>query len=128
MSSHTPGYPYLYNSRHAVDGGRGIDSCFFTDKEQSPWWQVDLRYLAQVGKVVMYTGFSGNQYNNAPLTVSVSSDGRQWRTARINDRGTDSRRELVFDPPEPLRFLHIKAPGECVLSFNEIEIYPPDAK
>lgn len=126
MSSHAPGYPYLYNSRHAVDGGRGVDSCFFTDKEGNPWWRVDLRQPETVGKIVLYTGFSGPRFNGPPLIVSISDDGERWRKARVERAGDGGPMEIVFSPPETLRHITIQASGECILSLNEVEVYRPD--
>ena len=128
MSSHRPGYPYLYNSRHAVDGGRGVDSCFFTDREKEPWWQVDLGGSRPVGRIVLYTGFAGGQFNGPPLTVSISEDGRQWRETRVNKLNQNDGLTLAFEPAESARYINIKASGEGVLSLNEVEVYGPQAE
>ena len=125
MSSHRPGYPYLYNSRHAVDGGRGIDSCLFTDREKTPWWQVDLGSSRPVESIVLYTGFAGGRFNGPPLTVSISNDGRQWRETRVDRPRPGARLTLVFDPVESARYITIKATGECILSLNEVDVYGP---
>ncbi len=126
MSSHKPGYPYLYNSRHAVDGGRGMDSCFFTDRQETPWWQVDLGRSFLVERIFLCTGFFDDQLNCPPLVVSISEDGNQWRETRIRTLSRKDCQALVFEPVESLRYINIKASGMCVLSLNEVEAYGPD--
>ena len=128
MSSHTPGYPYLYNSRHAVDGGRGIDSCFFTDLEEDPWWQVDLQQVRRVGKILLYTGFGGERFNASPLAVSISDDGRLWRQVHLGMPVPDKVLEIRLELPEKFRYLNIRASGRCVLSLNEVEVYEPEVE
>ncbi|MFO8048431.1 MAG: discoidin domain-containing protein [Desulfosudaceae bacterium] len=123
MSSHTPGYPYRYNSRHAVDGGRGVDSCFFTDEENNPWWMVDLESPRPVGAVVLFTGFPGQRLNTPPLTLSVSMDGRRWQPVAIEQFDAGGRATVVFDPPRRTRYVKVRASGKTVLSLNEVEIY-----
>ena len=124
MSSHTPGYPYLYNSRHAVDGGRGLNSCFITDSKIDPWWQVDLGKSREIKRIVLYAGFFGTGFHTPPLMVSVSNDGKSWKQAQINPlRLMNNKTELVLEASEAVRFINIKASGECILSLNEVEVY-----
>ncbi|MFP4446802.1 MAG: discoidin domain-containing protein, partial [Desulfosudaceae bacterium] len=123
MSSHTPGYPYRYHSRQAVDGGRGVDSCFFTAEEDQPWWTVDLKTEETVARVALFTGFDSGKINQLPLILSLSTDGRHWQPVKIKAFDREGRALLVFDPPRQARYIHIQASEKTVLSLNEVEVY-----
>lgn len=125
MSDSPPGYPYRYNSRHAVDGDRTVASCFITAEGQNPWWTVDLKASYTIGTVVIYKSFADSRINRTPLTISISEDEKHWRSTSLDLPTDRNRLEITFEPPQTARFVKISADGRCALMLNEVEIYPP---
>jgi hypothetical protein len=147
----------IHNSRHGVDGGQAFSSCFVTDYQLVPWWEVDLLRPESIGSVIIYASLQGKEtnkiifhtldglkistgydffvleekpvnFNQLPLTVAVSIDGKQWESAQITELHKDM--PIIIKPEKPItaRYIRIIASGECRLCLNEVEVYPPSAK
>jgi hypothetical protein len=85
---------------------------------------VDLGKSREIKRIVLYAGFFGTGFHTPPLMVSVSNDGKSWKQAQINPlRLMNNKTELVLEASEAVRFINIKASGECILSLNEVEVY-----
>jgi len=125
MSSHyCEDYRYYRSSGRAVDGVRSAESGFITGLENSPWWIVDLKQIKAIRAIHIYEDIKGQQVNRRPITVSFSSDGKNWRTVRvISEAASETPIRLEFSSSEKTRYVLLKAYGKCRLALNEVEIY-----
>jgi hypothetical protein len=133
--------PNLQSSR-AVDGDVRPESGFLTSYSDNPFLILDLHKVEKVKRILLYesrgsplidqwwTGkrASWQRINTRPLSLAVSRDGEQWLsvssiTSEINRH---SPIRIVFEQPHDARFLKLEASGNCVLSFDEVEIYGPE--
>lgn len=120
-----PKYPYLYSSGCAVDGKiKGLRSGFITGKNKNPFWTVDLHHPQSIGSIKIFESIQGLEYNLRPIIMAFSSDNINWKSISINSKGPDIH--LNFSSPLVARYIHFAASGLCHLSFDEVEIYPPD--
>ncbi len=127
MSSHQENYPHRYNSRHAVDGDKTDASCFLTDREENPWWMIDLKENTKIKKIAIYKAFTKPEFNHMPFTLSISQDGINWQETRIIEPADKKVLQIELEQSRFVRFIKIQASGPCVLAFTEVEIYPPDS-
>lgn len=122
MSSHQTGYPFRYNSRHAVDGDATPASCFLTNKETNPWWEIDLKGPEPIRQILIYKNFIKNiPANLMPFTISVSTDGETWESTTVNKPQTPIL-PIQFKETTYARYVNIQAAGNCVLTLNEVVI------
>ena len=117
--------PLWYTSRHAVDGDKinAMTSSSHTDLEDSPWWQVDLRSTVTVASILVYLTppYHFLPFNQRPLSVLRSVDGKNWQTIFLKEDNRQLR--IDFKEPVNMRYLKIQASGRCVLSLMEVEVY-----
>ena len=112
-------------SSRAVDGNRSARSGFQTGLQLDPWWMVDLRDRKSIESIQIYESQFDSQWNKRPLSVSLSSDGKNWRKVKtLEDPKDESPIEVNFEEPQMGRYVLIHASGPCYLSFDELEIYP----
>ncbi len=121
-------YPYLFSGGGAVDGDLSPRRCFITGLQKGPWWQVDLHRPQRIGSVVLYESpnryFAGDPYNVRPLMLLFSMDGQNWNGSTFTHHGLKIKLPLL--DPVTARYVMIRSPGICRLSFDEVEVYPPD--
>lgn len=154
MSSLNSRHPFIHHSRRAVDGDPSFQSCFVTDAEENPWWEVDLGSLQTFNEVAVFmqlqgyahdkmlSYFSDNValthesgvlvykkipvlFNNTPLTIVVSDDRRNWDGVTVKHTDANSPLRIRFKKPVEARYVRISASGKCRLSLNEVAVYPP---
>jgi hypothetical protein len=107
------------------DGGPG----FHTEKQDQPWWQVDLGKSQPLARVVIWnrTECPERAYS---LQLSLSDDGRTWTTVYRHD-GTpfhgfsDNKPLTVQLTNQPARFVRIQLPGNDYLHLDEVEVFGP---
>jgi hypothetical protein len=120
--------PYLtfFNSGKAVDGNRNMGSGFVSNAEERPYWYVDLQEPRDIGSLALYENSQKQKWNQRPLLVGLSNNGKKWRTAFvITSKDRENRLILKFKPIENARFLIVQSPKFGRLAFDEVEIYPP---
>ncbi len=63
----------------AVDGVKDGTYGFHTDRDDGPWWQVDLGEPVPLGRIAVYNRCDGNvEARAARLQVLLSADGTAW--------------------------------------------------
>ncbi len=117
-------YPYLHAGGQAVDGDRSPNSGFITGLQNNPWWVVDLYHIENIGSILLYESLKGDTWNVRPLIAAFSDDGNTWRVLSFSQNESPIR--LNFSPPITARYVMIRSSGYCRLSFDEVEIYPPE--
>jgi hypothetical protein len=121
-------YPYLFAGGRAVDGDRSPHSGFITGLQEGPWWQVDLHKPERIGSVVLHESdnryFSGDAWNVRPLMLLFSNDGENWNGTTFTHPGP--RIDISLPGPVTARYVMIRSAGTCRLSFDEVEVLPPE--
>jgi hypothetical protein len=76
MLIYEKGYRLMHNSRHAVDGGRSLQSCFVTHWHpyDNPWWEVDLKRPEQISAIKIFYTLQGELYDKFMLDFPDSYD------------------------------------------------------
>lgn len=116
------------DAARAVDGDIFKENGFHTDKEDNPWWMVDLEDEYNIEIIQIYNRRSNSFIRKRinPFVVEVSLDGNMWdiieKTENDFDFGTDMAHgenmpfECIFDArPVLARYVRIR-----VLKKNEI--------
>lgn len=116
-------YRYLFDSSRAIDGDFKPQSGFRTKAQMNPWWMVDLKRSQPVGVIKVFKSNDEPGYNNMPFEVLFSNNKIEWKAIKIDNDSSP----LVLNLVKPLsaRYISIRASGVCVLSLDEVEIYPP---
>ncbi|MBF0103113.1 MAG: YfhO family protein [Desulfobacterales bacterium] len=111
----------------SVDGNRELNSGFLTQKQENPWWYIDFITPTEMGSVVLYGNFSEDILNTQRLLV-IFTDDLQNRKHVEEINVTPNERPLVLKLNKSVlaRFVIIEGQGECRLSIDEVEIYPPE--
>jgi mono/diheme cytochrome c family protein len=107
------------------DGGQG----FHTEKQDQPWWQVDLGKSQPLARVVIWNRCECAE-RAAWLQVCLSDDGRSWRTVYRHDGHTfygfsDNKPLTVQLTNQPARLVRIQLPGNEFLHLDEVEVFGP---
>jgi mono/diheme cytochrome c family protein len=107
------------------DGGQG----FHTDKQDQPWWQVDLGKPQPVARVVIWNRCDCAE-RAAWLQICLSDDGRSWKTVYRHDGRiffgfSDNKPLSVQLTNQPARFVRIQLPGNEFLHLDEVEVFGP---
>jgi hypothetical protein len=107
------------------DGGYG----FHTDKQDQPWWQVDLGSPQPLARVVIWNRTECPE-RAAWLQVKLSDDGHDWRTAYHHDGslfyGSRENKPLTVQlTNQAARFVRIQLPGNDFLHLEEVEVFGP---
>ena len=120
--------PYLtfFTSGKAVDGNRIMGSGFVSNVEEKPYWYVDLQEPRDIGSLALYENTLKQKWNQRPLLVGLSNNGKKWRTASvITNKDRTNKIVLKFNPTENARYVIVQSPKFGRLAFDEVEIYPP---
>jgi len=108
-------------SSRAVDGktnGKyGSGSCTHTNKEQSPWWSVDLRRTVAVCKVIVWnrTDCCGSRLNNFSVRVGDSKCGST--VAKAQEKNT------LQCGCKKGRKVKVQLEGKDYLTLCEVQVY-----
>lgn len=112
----------------AVDGIKNGKWGFHTEFEENPWWQVDLRQLTRIGRIVLYNRCDFAQ-RNSRIKVSVSDDGQSFRQVYQHDGTvfygfTDGKPLNVTLEDVTARFVRLSLSGKSYFHLDEVEVYP----
>ena len=112
----------------AVDGIKDGSYGFHTERDASPWWQVDLGVPTTLARIRIYNRCDGNVESRAAhLQVLLSQDGKTW-TRRYQHDGSPFRGQADGKPlVVPLdnataRFVRLQLPGPQYFHLDEVEI------
>lgn len=117
-----------YNASKGVDGS--LKTFFHTEKDSTPWWQVDLGRIYPLSEVIIYNRQDCCQERIRNLTVLLSNDSVNWVTAYDNVKDNDGK--IFGSDGEPLqinfkgkkaRFVRLQLQEEKWLNVAEVEIY-----
>ena len=107
------------------DGGPG----FHTEKQDQPWWQVDLGAPQPVARVVIWNRCECAE-RALRLQIKLSDDGRSWTTVYRHDGRmfygfSDNKPLTVQLTNQPARFVRIQLAGNDFLHLDEVEVFGP---
>ena len=118
----------------ACDGIKDGKYGFHTNRDKSPWWQVDLGKSLPLDRVVIYNRCDGNVGDRAArLKVLLSHDGKSW-TELYRHGGTEffglagKRPLLVPARGTGGRHVRVQLPSPEYLHLDEVEVYAVGSK
>ncbi|MEE8450908.1 MAG: discoidin domain-containing protein [Thermoguttaceae bacterium] len=116
-----------------VDGVKNGQWGFHTEKEDDPWWQVDLGEATSIGRLVLFNRCDGCASRSARLKVLLSVDGAGFTEAYQLDGTTfyghsDKKPAVVDLAGVKARYVRLLQPGHEWFHLDEVEIYTPDDK
>jgi hypothetical protein len=94
---------------------------------------VDLSEIKNIGSIRIYEPpdhmYSPRdppdvQWNVRPIMVLFSNEAEHWDGISFSRNGPQI--DLKLGKPVRARYMMLRASGKCRLSFDEVEIYPPD--
>ncbi|MFV1964165.1 MAG: discoidin domain-containing protein [Pirellulaceae bacterium] len=106
------------------DGGWG----FHTDRQQDPWWQVDLERVWPLDQIFVYNRCDGSSERAVRLKLLLSIDGETWSECYQHD-GTmflgapDNQPLTIYLKGTKARFVRVQTPGNDPLHLDEIEVF-----
>lgn len=111
----------------ACDGVNDEETGFHTDRQQNPWWQVDLGTPTPLSRVVIHNARDCRE-RARNLRVLISEDGTAWQEVyRHNEQvfggANDGNPLVVRIEGKPARFVRLALPGTEYLHLNEVEVY-----
>jgi hypothetical protein len=116
----------------AVGGCDGIKDGkfgFHTNRDENPWWQVDLGQSLLLDRVVIYNRCDGNVEDRAGrLQVLLSDNGRNWTELYRHDGTkfygqTDNKPLAVPALRAKARLVRVQLPAAEYLHLDEVEVY-----
>ncbi len=117
----------------AVSGTITGRAAFCTDKEQSPWWQVDLGKRQRVQEIRVFNRVDdmGIAARANHLILLISDDADKWqeiyhRSLEVPFGWADGN-PLIWtaEPPKTLRYLRVMIPALTWLGLDQVEVYGP---
>jgi hypothetical protein len=112
------------------DGTKNGHYGFHTDKEQDPWWQVDLGKSVTLSGVIVYNRCNDKDMEKRAdrLCVLLSEDGKSWTTEYEHSGPSffghaDKKPLKVPLPGKSARFVRLQIPGFDFLHLDEVEVY-----
>ena len=110
-----------------VDGVKNGNYGFHTDKENKPWWQVDLGKPQPLARVVIYNRCSPDWNRASKLRVMLSEDGKAWDEAYRHDGslfyGVKGKPLTVDLDGARARFVRVQLLDQMWLHLDEVEVY-----
>ena len=116
------------DARSANNGSVSGELGFHTDKEQDPWWQVDLQAAFFIRKILIF-----NRRDEASRLVHFSIlgslDGRRWKRLfrKIDSTifGCSDNQSYVIEiaDNQPARFVRVRLDGNNYLHFDECQVF-----
>ena len=115
----------------AIGGCDGVKNGtwgFHTEKEDNPWWQVDLGHSTPLDRIHLYNRCDQTANRNSRLIVLVSDDATSWRQVYQHDGtvflGQPDRQPLVVAlHAQKARYVRLQLPGNSYFHLDEVEIY-----
>ncbi|MBN1421070.1 MAG: discoidin domain-containing protein [Planctomycetes bacterium] len=112
----------------AVDGIKDGGFAFHTEREDRPWWQVDLGAVVPLARTVIWNRTSVDANRAAHLEVHLSGDGKDWRRVYAHDgsifNGTSDGKPLVVPlEGQTARFVRIRLAETNWLHLDEVEVF-----
>lgn len=101
-------------------------SCTHTNKEQNPWWRVDLGREYIVTDVMIVNRYNHfERLKNFDVRVGVNKDNLQNPTChdRVRTVGQGEALRVQCDPPIPGRYVSVQMFGEGILTMCEVTVY-----
>ncbi len=114
------------DAQGAVDGVRNGGFGFHTNKEQSPWWQVDLGQRYHLTDLAIYNRLDCCAERAQHLTVLLSDDGAQWQEAYVHRGpvfGGKDGKELRVPLRRPGRFVRLQLADNQYFHLDEVEVF-----
>ena len=113
-------YSSGYEASRCVDGA--MDDMCHTDRQVTPWWQVDLQDSYAIGEVVVYnrTDCCGERLRT--LNVLISPDGQNWQRIYAHN-GSDFQVLRVPGEGRTGRFVRLQLAATDYLNIVEVEVY-----
>jgi hypothetical protein len=118
---------------NAVNGKPWEEYAFHTDKEQNPWWMVDLGTTAYIHFIRVFNRDhvpETIQRRASPMEIAVSSDGGQWRLLLRTEPGQifggySQGRPLTWHAQESIeaKLVRISIVGREYFHLAEVEVY-----
>ncbi len=111
----------------AVDGVADEPWGFHTDREENPWWQVDLQAQAKLERVVVHNRGDGAHARAATLRLLLSADGKTWQEAYRHGGQTFGFGERALTLPcggREARYVRLQLTAKQYFHLNEVQVYP----
>ena len=105
-------------------------------KEQDPWWQVDLRKVYTLDRVVIYNRTDRNtapRTRNIEVLVAQAPEGPFALVYKHDGTvfyGVKEKKPLVVNfkgKGVKARVVRLRVPGRCSFALDEVEVYPAEA-
>jgi hypothetical protein len=118
------------DARGGCDGIKDGQYGFHTAEEQDPWWQVDLRQVHTLSKVVIWNRCDGVAPRASNLLLLLSNDGMQWEKVYTHDGKvflgfTDNKPLVVELDKKEARLVRIQLQSKDWLHLDEVEVFGP---
>ncbi|MBU0717189.1 MAG: hypothetical protein KJ749_02990, partial [Planctomycetes bacterium] len=112
-----------------VDQDCRLGTGVHTYARKNPTWVVDLGGVYPVRRIDTFEGRCEGQINTRPLLIGFSVDDKSWEVAAEvrAPPGSDRPLRTEFNPPIPMRYVFLRASGNCELSLDEVEVYSEPA-
>ena len=114
-----------FGSRGGVDGRITGTFGFYTEREASPWWQVDLEQSPNISEIRIYNSRINPEHART-LRILLSIDGQAWKTAYTHDAsifGANGRPLRVPLHGAKARWVRLQLSETNFLHLDEVEIY-----
>ena len=111
------------DARVANNGDTAAQTCFHTDVQVGPWWQVDLGELFFLEKIIIYNR-SDHRERLRRFTVFGSVDGLKW--VPLLKKADDSAFNVFaanIGKSQPARFVRVRLDGRDCLHFRQCQIF-----
>lgn len=131
LSPYSIGRTLEEDASGAINGRIDGQIKFHTDREDSPWWQVDLGAMFGVSQVKIYNRMDvpGVMARAAHLAIEVGFRGDDWvevyRRENPEPFGGIDGNPLVFAPtiPVPARFVRVRLLRRDYLHLDQVEVF-----
>jgi hypothetical protein len=115
----------------ACDGVKDEEAAFHTERQQDPWWQVDLGSPKPLSRIVVYNARDCRE-RARNLRILLSDDAKTWQEIYRHDGKTfgglnDNKPLVVQLRNAQARFIRTALPGTEYLHLNEVEVYGTEA-
>ena len=125
---------YQSSTIHGARASRAVDgttnglwhnnSVSSTQKENRPWWEVDLEAEYEITSIVIYNRTDGHTERLNHMNVYISGAGKKEELVWSPRNGTPGfKTEIYLEGGKTGRFVSIKLPGHEQLSLAEVKVY-----
>ncbi|MBL8295093.1 MAG: discoidin domain-containing protein [Bryobacterales bacterium] len=117
------------DAKGGVDGVKNGGFGFHTNRENHPWWQVDLGAICRIEEVRIFNRTDFNPERASTLMIRFSDNGINWKTVYEHDGtnpggiGNPLRVRLANGSGRYVR-IELRSPNEY-LHLDEVEVYGP---